>query len=323
MARPRIFISSTYYDLKNVRADLHRFIRSRGFDPVLNEFGHIPYGSDEKIEEYCYREIEGCDIVVAIVGGRFGSSSSHDPYSISQQELKTAFDLGRQVHIFVEKAVLAEYNTYRKNKDSEEITYAAVDNVAIYRFLEEVFSLPLNNPVAPFETSADITAYLQEQWAGLFHSLLRETARKKEVRLIDDLGSIASTLKQLVTFLTDERRAGDHAIRDILLTNHPVFEAIRSKINVPYRVFFTNRNELAALLKARGYRSLDVEERDDDTRETHEEWIRYGEGRNHLLKIASAIFEADGKLKLLTAGEWRKEWIMARIIRIDDDDLPF
>ena len=30
MARPRIFISSTYYDLKNVRADLERYIRERG-----------------------------------------------------------------------------------------------------------------------------------------------------------------------------------------------------------------------------------------------------------------------------------------------------
>ena len=258
---------------------------------MLNELGHIPYGSDKTIEEYCYREIEGCDIVVAIIGGRFGSSSSHNPYSVSQQELKTAFDLGRPVYIFVEKAVLAEYRTYEKNKDSKEIAYAAVDDVAIYRFLEEVFSLPLNNQVAPFETSADITAYLQEQWSGLFHSLLRETARKQEVKLIEDLGAIANTLKQLVTFLTEERRAGDRAIRDILLTNHPVFESIRSTIRVPYRVFFTNHSELASLLRVRGYRPVSVDERDDDTRNTHEEWIRMGKGRHHILKIALEVFE--------------------------------
>ena len=100
MAHPRIFISSTYYDLKSVRADLERYIKDRGFDPVLNERGQIPYGSDEKIEEYCYREIEHCDILVSIIGGRFGSSSSH--------EFKTAIGLGRPVYIFVEKFVLAQ-----------------------------------------------------------------------------------------------------------------------------------------------------------------------------------------------------------------------
>ncbi|MCE2432658.1 MAG: DUF4062 domain-containing protein [Candidatus Latescibacteria bacterium] len=50
MAHPRVFISSTYYDLKNVRADLERYIKDRGFDPVLNERGQIPYGNEEKLK---------------------------------------------------------------------------------------------------------------------------------------------------------------------------------------------------------------------------------------------------------------------------------
>ncbi len=41
MAKPRVFISSTYYDLKNVRADLERFIKERGFEPILHERGHV------------------------------------------------------------------------------------------------------------------------------------------------------------------------------------------------------------------------------------------------------------------------------------------
>ena len=95
MAHPRVFISSTYYDLKNVRADLERYIKDRGFDPVLNERGQIPYGNEEKLEEYCYREIENCDILVSIIGGRHGSSSSHDPYSISHQQ--QSGDSGRRM----------------------------------------------------------------------------------------------------------------------------------------------------------------------------------------------------------------------------------
>ncbi|SFL12861.1 protein of unknown function [Paenibacillus sp. 1_12] len=39
MARPRVFVSSTFYDLKYVRADLERFIKEFGYDAVLNEKG--------------------------------------------------------------------------------------------------------------------------------------------------------------------------------------------------------------------------------------------------------------------------------------------
>lgn len=168
MAKPRVFVSSTYFDLKNVRADIERFIRDKGFDPILNERGNIPYGSEKKLEEYCYKEIEHSDILVSIIGGRFGSSSQHDGYSISQMEFKTAIDLGRSVFVFIDKNVLVEYRTYEQNKDIQQIKYASVDDVKIFKFLEEIMALPFNNPIAPFETSGDITSYLQEQWADYF-----------------------------------------------------------------------------------------------------------------------------------------------------------
>lgn len=55
MARPRVFISSTFYDLKQIRADLDNFIRSLGYDVVRNEEGAIPYEKDFRLEEYCYK----------------------------------------------------------------------------------------------------------------------------------------------------------------------------------------------------------------------------------------------------------------------------
>jgi hypothetical protein len=90
MAAPRVFISSTFYDLQQVRENLEQFIRGIGYEPVLHERGSIPYGSEEELEKYCYEEIERSDILVAIIGGRYGSSSQYQPYSISQMELKTA-----------------------------------------------------------------------------------------------------------------------------------------------------------------------------------------------------------------------------------------
>src|SRR5689334_15740054 len=121
MAAPRVFVSSTFYDLRHVRGDLERFIRSMGYDPVLHEKGSIAYGSQQELEEYCYREIELCDIMVSIVGGRFGSKSTFNEESISQNELRKAHKLGKHIHIFVEKAVLADLDSWKLNRESKEI----------------------------------------------------------------------------------------------------------------------------------------------------------------------------------------------------------
>ena len=162
-----------------------------------------------------------------------------------------------------------------------------------------------------------------------FQRLLRDDAKKKEVMLLDDLKTTAKTLNQLVTFLTEERRAGDETIKGILLTNHPIFEDIRGKIGMPYRVFFTNKKELVVLLKARGYRPVDPGQWDDGTHNSHEEWLNGRVEPNHLLKIAFNIFDEDEKLKIFTPDEWQDDWVISRELEPEpppyaaDDDLPF
>jgi len=102
MSKPRIFISSTFFDLKTVRADMDRFIREMGYESVLNERGQIPYRKEELLEDACYKEIEFCDVLVSVIGGRYGSPSKENPYSISQKELKTAIEMGKPVYVFIE-----------------------------------------------------------------------------------------------------------------------------------------------------------------------------------------------------------------------------
>jgi hypothetical protein len=324
MSRPRIFISSTYFDLKALRADLERFMRERSFDPVLHERGSIPYGSDKKLEEYCYKEIEHCDILVSIIGGRYGTPSKESDYSISQQELKTAIDLGKQVYIFVERNVLAEYRTFDKNRETKEFKPAAVDDTKIYRFLDEVFALPLNNQVIPFDIIYDITSCLQEQWAGLFQRLLQEASRQKEILLVEDMKEMTSTLKQLVSFLVSEKTKGDLAIRDILLSNHPIFSQIKKMLNVPYRIFFTTLEEFNIWIAQRSFTSLDEKNWDD---ENIMEWVNTGKKISTILRINKDIFDENGRLKIFTPEEWNSNYATVEKIKIqekdDSDDVPF
>lgn len=321
MAKPRIFISSTYYDLRNIRSDLERYIKERNYDPILNEKGHIPYSNLSRLEDYCYKEIDNCDILISIIGGRFGSTAHESGgYSISQKELKVALEKGKQVYIFIEKAVLHEYKTYEHNKDDEEIIkkmrFSAVNDIGIYKFLDEVFALPINNQYTGFETSNDIIQYLQEQWARLFQSLLSDVVKQKDIKLIEELKDTAKTLKQLVTYLANEKEKGSEAITEILFSNHPVFMAVKKAINTDIRIYFTNWDELNTLFNAFRFESnIYVDD------ESFDFWTNK-DGKT--ISVSKQIFTDEQKLKPFDVSNWDKTFVQIIQKHHDlDDDLPY
>lgn len=331
MAKPRIFLSSTYYDLKQIRADLERFIREQGYDPILNELGNIPYGKDERLEEYCYKEINGIDILVSVIGGRFGSSSKKEDKSISQMELNTAIELNKQVYIFIDKNVYQEYQFYLNNKTTKDVKYKYADNVKIHEFIEFVESLPNNNTIHSFETSRDITNFLKEQWAGLFQRFLQEQTRIKEVNLIQGLETTSNTLNQLVKFLTQDRDKKDIDINEILMSNHPAFEELQQTLGINHRIYFTNYKELDSLLKSKGFKPemFVIENLDDDEPVLDEEnhhWLSIRRNKHYMIKVSNNIFNNENKLKIFRKEDWNKKFIEFTITDIEieeNDDLPF
>ncbi len=90
MATPRVFISSTYYDLKHVRNDVCHFITSLGYTPVMHDRGGVAYTQTEPLESSCYSELATCNIVVCIIGDHFGTQSSNSDFSITMEELRSA-----------------------------------------------------------------------------------------------------------------------------------------------------------------------------------------------------------------------------------------
>ena len=297
MAKPRIFISSTFYDLRQVRSDLDTFIDNLGYDPVRNEEGDIPYGKNEALEEYCYKEIKAVDILVSIIGGRFGSESKRNNSSISQIELKTALKENKQVYIFIEKNVLSEYETYLINKDNTSMNYRYVDDIRIYQFIEEVKNLNTNNNIKGFETASDISKYLKEQFAGLFQRFLEEQTRIREISLIRNLEKTAQTLNKLVNFLSDENKGQTEEINKILMINHPLTETLRTSLDIPYNFYIEGFNDMKKLLEARGFKEIEDDLFDDD--DFFSEWIKTANRKKHILRIADSLFDEDKKLKFI------------------------
>lgn len=318
MAKPKIFLSSTYYDLKQIRADIERFVKEMGYEPVLNEQGNIPYGKEDKLEAYCYKEINNVDILVSIIGGRYGSESKYEKHSVSQMELKTAYELNKQVYIFIEKSVYNEYQFYLTNKEIENIKYTYADNVKIHKFIEYVEALPNNNTLHGFESSEDIVTFLRAQWAGLFQRFLEEQTRIKELNVIKGLENTSKTLNQLVTFLTEEKRGKDDTITEILLSNHPAMEQVKLLLNIPYRVFFTNKEEFIELLNARSF-----SEQAENLSFGDQIWQAEKNNKKYILTFSDKIFNGDGKLKVYTKEEWNPDLIKVDTEDVEYDGLPF
>lgn len=332
MAKPRIFVSSTFYDLRTIRDDLDRFIRGMGFEPIRHEKGHIAYGVEDKPELYAYREIEFCDILVCIIGGRYGTNSIEGHYSITQKELKSAIEKGKQVYIFIDDAVHHEHRLYTANKSIAGIKYTAVDNIKIHEFLEEIYALPKGNPIFQFSVSSDITLMLSEQWAGLFQRLLSEHSKKPQSVLLDELQRSLQTVGQLVEFLTEEKGKGDSAVQSILLSNHPIFQSLRVALKNRYRIYFTNYTELGEWLTvAKNF----IEETEWQLDEAYYEWERPLIGikkSKQTLQISKHLFGENGELISMTQAQWNDDWVRVTLSPsstveaskpVDDNDIPF
>ena len=317
MARTRVFISSTYYDLKYVRDDIERFVLELGYEPVRHETGNIPYTKDAPLEESAYREASLSDIIVTIIGGRYGTASSTRNGSITQNELRQALKQGIQVYVFVEQNVYSEFSTYSVNKGNENIKYRHVDDVRVYQFLEEIYALPNNNPVTPFLTSSDITSFLKAQWSGLFQSFLQNKRRLAEIEVLNEMSSVANTLKELVKFLTEERTNKDDAIKNILLSNHPAFRVFANLTETKYRVYFTNQEELDTWLSARGWK-FDPSIQSD--RDSVSEWV--AKDKQSYIKLTAKIFDDNGRLIPMTEGEWKEGWLKRQEIQMSFDEEP-
>lgn len=316
MAKPRIFISSTFYDLRQIRSELDKFIMNLGYEPIRNEEGDIPYGKEEELQKYCYREIENVDILVSIIGNRYGSTAivedKEKEYSVTQQEIKTAFDRNKQVYIFIDKNVLTEYETYLLNKKNKDITYKYVDNPNIYRFIEEVKSWSHNNNIKDFETADDITRYLKEQFAGLFKQYMDDRNRVEEILDIKDIKETAKTLHELVDYLREDTKGKDKEISRIIRIDHPLVGRLKKLLEVPYNFYIEGYKDLKALLYARGYRPTDEEGI----------WTGGLNKENNKLTISMELFDND-VLKYIRHDEWKDEYVtLEEIVSKAEDNLP-
>lgn len=314
MSKPRVFISSTFYDLRQIRIELDKYIESMGYEPIRNEEGDIPYGKEKELQEYCYKEIETVDILISIIGGRFGSVSNDNEgiYSVSNRELKVAYELNKQVFIFIEKNVYTEYETYLLNKTNKNVVYKYADNVNIYKFIEEIKSLKINNNIKTFETVDDITHYLKEQFAGLFKQYIVDSERNKEYSVIADINSTAKILHDLVDLLKKDNVDKESEISRIIRVNHPFVKALKEAIGIKYNFYIEGMSDFKYLMSAYGFES---------TSPFDCVWTKERGGKKKTITFESSLFK-DDVLQYMNPLDWKDDFLSVKVEDIEIE-LPF
>lgn len=225
---PRVFVSSTYYDLKHVRERIEKFIYNYGFEPILFESDKVTYQHGKDIDHSAYFEVGLCHIMVLIVGGRYGSPSSQqkldeerkkydeDYISITRKEFETAAERNIPILIFIDKNVYSEFQTYKENqeyfeelyiqktKESNGFKFAHVDHVNVFRFIDGIRT----KPIKTFEKVEEIEDYIKAQLSGMFYlyleSLKKQSDDNKILDAVAELNNVTLRMNEMLSSVGKE-----------------------------------------------------------------------------------------------------------------------
>lgn len=161
---PRVMISSTYYDLKQARQDLSTFLSDDlGFEVLLSEHSSFPVDPDADTIENCRRRVqEDADVLVLIIGGRYGAVSENSNKSITNIEYLTAHARGIPIYTFVERDVLALLPVWQARHDNDFGN--AVEDPRVFEFIDLVRNRHKTWTFG-FEYAHQIVAALRQQIA--------------------------------------------------------------------------------------------------------------------------------------------------------------
>lgn len=212
--KPRIFISSTFYDLKYIREDLANFVRTYDYEPVLFEDGDIGYTPGKNLDKSCYESMRSSDMVILIIGGEYGSAASGEKkdefkeyMSVTRNEFRTAIDAGIPIFVMIDKKVMTEYGVYEANYDSiekenSEMRFPSTKDINVFRFIKEIKGI-VTLPIQEFERSSDIKGFISKQWADMFKNYLSSLKTEKENKKVESSVNEMKDLIQKMNIMLD------------------------------------------------------------------------------------------------------------------------
>lgn len=176
--KPTVFISSTCYDLKQIRSDLKNVIENDlGFEVLLSEYSSFPIDPSLGTVDNCLRVVqERADIFILIIGNRYGYQTDNGK-SVTNLEYLRAKEKGIPIYAFIDKKVIQGMPLWKDNPEGN--FDSLVDNSELFRFVEQVMYED-STWSYEYELAEQISERLKFQFAYLFYDSL--SLRKKLVQ---------------------------------------------------------------------------------------------------------------------------------------------
>ena len=176
-----LFVSSTCYDLAQVRENISQFCEKAGINALVSEQGGFPVDPTVSTVENCLKAVrERADIFLLVVGGRYGSLSETGK-SVTNLEYLEARSVGIPKYVFVKRDVLALLPVWQSNPEAD--FSSVVDTPKLFEFISA-----LRNSgeiwVFPFDSALDLTSTLRSQLGYLFLDSLKWRKKLQPLELI-------------------------------------------------------------------------------------------------------------------------------------------
>lgn len=189
---PYVFISSTVEDLRHVRDAVRSTVEELGYHPVMSDYGDVGYMDNGTAETACYRSIRECQMVVLIIGKRYGSASGEDASkTVTEKEFDEAMKSGARIITLVDNDVMGFKKVFDENQSNSSVKFPNMNEPAkTFAFISRITSASTNNAIIPFTHASDIRQILRQQMANLFYALLTAQSAPTQSSLNDILSEV-------------------------------------------------------------------------------------------------------------------------------------
>lgn len=156
------FLSSTCYDLSDLRAEIESFLSSKKYTLLLSDRADFPLSPGTHRHDVCIENVKRCDLFILVIDGRFGGSYYKDStISITWAEFREAAKNKKKIIAFVRRTVFDERQLYKLNlKQGITITPNYTKDSRVFYFIDEVQTHPDGIWCQPFDNSVQLKEML-------------------------------------------------------------------------------------------------------------------------------------------------------------------
>lgn len=170
----KVFVSSTVFDLIDVRSEVCELLRELGITPVMSDDKISGFEVQQGVNsiETCLINCAASDEVVIILDKRYGprlGGYGFEDVSATHLEYRRAAQERRPIHVFVRDRLEADYATWKRNKRDPDIALSWVQSPkdhGLFELLDEhtklVAKSPVTNWYSSFSTSVDLKSALRK-----------------------------------------------------------------------------------------------------------------------------------------------------------------